>query len=458
MWTGVTHSSDRAWQAGGDRAEHQYANRHDHQGHHQQLHFPGLQFLAEVFRSTTDHQAGEEHRDQHVEQHAVEPGANAAEDHFADHHVDQGHHAAQWVEAVVHAVYRTVRRGRGGHRPEHGGGGAETRFLAFQRRGLLDSDVVQGRVRLVFSPQRGRAADQEQRQHAGDDRATLTQVLHVMAEGEDQRDGDQNDRGHFEQVAPRRRVLERMRRVHAEEATTVGAQLLDGNLTGSRSQRNHLVNTLHSHCIHVLRESLRHALPDQVQRQQQAQRQQAVEGGAGHVDPEVAQSPGGFAADAATQRDQYRQTGGGADEVLHGEASHLAQVAQGRFAAVGLPVGVGHEADGGVERQRPLLTRQVLRVERQVVLEQQDREQQQETREVEGNQGQGVFLPALFGLRIDAGQTITTTFDRTENRRQPGALPFHHLVVEAPEKRRRDQNQGKKTEDQPIVITVHSRS
>ncbi|MNP33630.1 hypothetical protein D3C76_1268810 [compost metagenome] len=93
-----------------------------------------------------------------------------------------------------------------------------------------------------------------------------------------------------------------------------------------------------------------------------------------------------------------------------------------------------------------------------MVLEQQDRKQQQETRNVEGNQGQGVFLPALFGLRIDAGQTITTTFDRTENRRQPGALPLHHLVVEAPEKRRRDQNQGKKTEDQPIVITVHSRS
>ncbi|MNU98582.1 hypothetical protein D3C71_886930 [compost metagenome] len=234
--------------------------------------------------------------------------------------------------------------------------------------------------------------------------------------------------------------------------------MLDRNLAGRRAERDHLINALHGHRIDVLREGLRHALPHQVQRQQQAQRQQAVEGGAGHVDPEVAERRGGFAADATAQRDQNRQAGGGADEVLHGEADHLAQVAQRCFAAVGLPVGVGHETDGGVERQRPLLTRQILRVERQVILEQQDREQQQEAREVEREQGQRVFLPALFGLRIDAGQTITATLDRAENRRQPGALAFHYLVVEAPEKRRRDQYHREKREDQPIVITVHSRS
>ncbi|MNG04724.1 hypothetical protein D3C84_878790 [compost metagenome] len=93
-----------------------------------------------------------------------------------------------------------------------------------------------------------------------------------------------------------------------------------------------------------------------------------------------------------------------------------------------------------------------------MVLEQQNREQQQETREVERKQRQRVLLPALFGLRIDAGQTITTAFDRAENRRQPGALSFHHLVVEAPEKRCRDQYHHEKREDQPIIMTVHSRS
>ncbi|MNG14160.1 hypothetical protein D3C84_978930 [compost metagenome] len=93
-----------------------------------------------------------------------------------------------------------------------------------------------------------------------------------------------------------------------------------------------------------------------------------------------------------------------------------------------------------------------------MVLEQQDREQQQETREVEGEQGQGVLLPALFNLGIDAGQTITTAFHRTKDGRQPGALAFHDPVVEPPQERCRDQNQREKRQDQPIVITVHSRS
>jgi hypothetical protein len=203
---------------------------------------------------------------------------------------------------------------------------------------------------------------------------------------------------------------------------------------------------------------LRHALPDQIQRQQQAQRQQAVEGGAGHVDPEVAEGFRRLAADATAQRNQHGEAGGGADEVLHGEADHLAQVAQGRLAAVGLPVGVGHETDRGVERLRPLLARQILRVERQVILKQQDREQQQEAGEVEREQCQRVLLPALFSLRIDTRPAVATALDRAENRRQPGALAFHHFVVEAPEERRRQQDQREKREDQPIVITVHSRS
>ena len=41
--------------------------------------------------------------------------------------------------------------------------------------------------------------------------------------------------------------------------------------------------------------------------------------------------------------------GGRGDEVLHGEPHHLGDVLHGGLAAVGLPVGVGDEADGGVE-------------------------------------------------------------------------------------------------------------
>jgi len=90
-----------------------------------------------------------------------------------------------------------------------------------------------------------------------------------MTEGEYQRHRDQDDRGQLEQVAPGTRVLERVRRVHAEKAAAVGAQLLDRNLAGSRAQRDHLICTLQGDGIDVMGEGLRHALPDQKQRQHQ---------------------------------------------------------------------------------------------------------------------------------------------------------------------------------------------
>ena len=279
-----------------------------------------------------------------------------------------------------------------------------------------------------------------------------------MAEGEHQGHRDQNDGADFKQVAPGRRVLERMRRVDTKEATAVGPQLLDRDLAGGRPQGDDLVDALQGQRTHVLGESLRHALPDQEQRQQQAQREQAVERGAGHVDPEVAQGVGRLASDTAAQGNQHGQAGGGADKVLHGQADHLAQVAEGRFTAIGLPVGVGHEADGGIERLGPFLPRQILRIERQVVLQQQDREQQQKAREVERQQGQGVLLPALLAVRINPGYAITAPLHWPEDRRQPGTLTFHDLVVEASQERCGNQHQGEKGQDQPIVITVHSRS
>ena len=92
-------------------------------------------------------------------------------------------------------------------------------------------------------------------------------------------------------------------------------------------------------------------------------------GAAGQVDPEVAQLSCGAAADAARQGHQHAEADRRADEVLHREADHLAEVAQRGLAAVGLPVGVGDETDRGVERQCPFQARQVLRVQRQAALQ-----------------------------------------------------------------------------------------
>ncbi|MNN03639.1 hypothetical protein D3C81_1163350 [compost metagenome] len=423
----------RAGQAGGDGAKYQHADRHHQQGCHQKLHFTGLQLLAQVFRGTANHQPGQEHRDKDEQQHAVEARADAAEYHLADHHVDHRHHTGQRVQAVVHGVDRTVGGGGGGDRPQHRTGGAEAAFLALQGGGLLHLRAFQGRVWLVLGPQRRATADQEQGKHAGEDGAALTQVLHVVTEGEHQRHRNEDDRCHLEQVAPGRWVFERVRRVDAEEATAIGTQLLDGDLAGGRPQRNGLVGTLQGQRVGVVGKGLRYALPYQQQREQQAQRQQAVEGGTGHVDPEVAQRRRAAPGDTAAQGNQHGQAGGRADKVLHGQAKHLAQVADRRLTAVGLPVGVGNETDGGVERQRPFLARQVLWVEWQVALQQQHAEQQQEADQVERQQGQGVLPPVLLLAGVHTRQPVTALLDRPQHRRQPGTLAFHDLEVEPPE-------------------------
>ncbi|MCY1404288.1 hypothetical protein D9M71_194940 [compost metagenome] len=276
-----------------------------------------------------------------------------------------------------------------------------------------------------------------------------------MAEGEHQRRRDQDDRHQLEQVAPGRRVLERVRRIHAEEAAAVGAKLLDGDLAGCRAERDALPGALQGGGVGVVEIGLRHALPDQQQRQQQAQRQQSVEGRTGQVDPEVAEILRRLARNAARQRHQHSQADGGADEVLHGQPGHLAQVAQRRLAAVGLPVGVGDEADGGVQRQRPFQPRQVLRIERQRTLQQKDGEQQRQPRQVERQQGQGVGLPVLLAVRVDAAGPVDQALRRLQERAEECPPAFHDLVVEAPEERRRHQYQREEGQDQQDVVAVH---
>ena len=55
------------------------------------------------------------------------------------------------------------------------------------------------------------------------------------------------------------------------------------------------------------------------------------------------------AGKAADQRDRKHDARGRRQEVLMGEAEHLHEVGQRALATIVLPVGVGDEADGGVE-------------------------------------------------------------------------------------------------------------
>ncbi len=194
-------------------------------------------------------------------------------------------------------------------------------------------------------------AGDEQHAHRGEDRPALTLVAHHAAEHVGHRCAEREDREHLNEVRQRGRVLERMRGVGVEEAAAVGAEHLDRDLRGDRADRDGLLGAFERGRLDVRSERLRDALPDEEQREDDADRQQHVERAARDIDPEIADRLGGGAREAADQRDGEHDAGRRRQEVLVRQAEHLHEIGHRAFAAVVLPVGVGDEADRRVERR-----------------------------------------------------------------------------------------------------------
>ena len=118
------------------------------------------------------------------------------------------------------------------------------------------------------------------------------------------------------------------------------------------------------------------------------------------------------AGEAADQRDRDRHADRGGDEVLHGQAGHLHQVAHRRLTGVRLPVGVGDEADRGVPRQRRRHRRRgIAEVQRQLALQPLEHVQEQDADRREREHAAGVDAPALLGCRVDPDQPVDHPLD-----------------------------------------------
>ena len=135
------------------------------------------------------------------------------------------------------------------------------------------------------------------------------------------------------------------------------------------------------------------------------QRQQNAHDGAHEVDPEVAELFGARAGEPANERDSDDDADGCRREVLDGEAGHLRDVAESRFAGVRLPVGVGHEARRRVERLGLLHALESL-AERQMVLRAKQQIQAQHRDGREGQHAAQVRRPLLVGIRIDTDRPV----------------------------------------------------
>ena len=87
-------------------------------GEHRHLHLLRLDFLAEIFWRAPDHQPGDKDSDDDEQEHAVEAGADAAEDDLAE--LDQQHRnqTAERRKAVMHGIDGTIGGRRRRHRPQ----------------------------------------------------------------------------------------------------------------------------------------------------------------------------------------------------------------------------------------------------------------------------------------------------------------------------------------------------
>jgi len=246
-----------------------------------------LDLLADIFRRAADHQAGDEDRQDNEQQHAVHAGADAADDDLAELDVDERDHAAERSERVVHRIDGAARRGRGDDGEQGGRRDAETRLFAFHVA-AGEAEGIERRGTGGFRPIGHNDAGKEQHAHHGEDCPTLALVAHCASEHIGERRPDHEDGDHLHEVRQRRRILERMCRIGIEKAAAIGAEHLDGDLRGDRTDRDHLLAALDRGGLHIGAERLRDALPHQEQRIDDADRQQDVERAAGDIDPEIA--------------------------------------------------------------------------------------------------------------------------------------------------------------------------
>ena len=139
------------------------------------------------------------------------------------------------------------------------------------------------------------------------------------------------------------------------------------------------------------------------------ERDEDVQGAADQIRPEVAQPARRTPRDAPRQRDRHGHARRGRDEVVEGELGHLGEVRHRRLAHVRLPVGIRRERGRRLERLAVHHGRQVLRIERQQVLQPQHDVGQQHGRGAEDQHRRRVLGPVLVLLGIDAAQLDTAT-------------------------------------------------
>ena len=185
---------------------------------------------------------------------------------------------------------------------------------------------------------------------------------------------------------------------------------------GSRGQR-----TIQRVDLHRAVECRWNSQGDKSDARDKRDRQQNAGDGPRQVNVEVAEV--GAAAQAADERHAAGKARRRRREHREHDGEHLAEVGQRAFTAVVLPVGVGDEAHGGVERQPRIDRSHAIRIERQKWLQLEDDKQHDEHHRVGDQHCLHVRGPALLLARVHAAQPVNSVIDRVQDRVEPG-LPI----------------------------------
>ena len=217
-----------------------------------------------------------------------------------------------------------------------------------------------------------------------------------------------------------------MRGIGVEEAAAVGAQHLDRDLRGDRTDRDGLLGAFERGGVDIRAERLRDALPDQEQRVGHANGDEDVERAARDIDPEVADGAHRMPREAADERDREHDAGRGRQIILMRQPEHLHEVGHRAFAAVVLPIGVGDEAHRRVERQIFGDGGLPGRIERQARLHAHQYVKNEKAADVEQQHADRIGHGMLLMPLVDAGDLVNHRLDRPQDRRQEGTFAVEH--------------------------------
>ena len=246
-----------------------------------------------------------------------------------------------------------------------------------------------------------------------------------------------------------------MRGIGVEKTAAIVAQQLDRFLAGDRSDRNGLFPALQRRYVDRPKQGLRRPQGQKQHSDNNGQGQQHIERGAGHIDPEIADRFRLLADKSAGEAYRHRHGGGGIEEIVSGEASHLGEMTHRRFAGIGLPIGVGDETDGGVEGEIGGDSGARRGVERQEGLTSLDGIKREEAEKAESQHRKRIGQPVLFLVGIDAREPIERSFQRRDDRGQKVPAPVENHRHESTKRPRQRDDRRQNAGDFEPACQVH---